>query len=119
MTRARALPERDALRSTLDGLSADLLDAAPDAMIVVDAEGRILLLNTEAVRRFGYAREELLGEPIEKLLPERFRARHVEHRAEFHARPRLRPMGSGLDLVAMRRDGGEFPVEISLGPVRL
>ncbi len=96
----------------------DLLDAAPDAMIVVDADGRIDLVNTEAERLFGYARAELLGQPVERLLPNRFRERHIEHRARFHAAPKVRGMGVGMELAGLRADGSEFPVEISLSPIR-
>jgi protein-histidine pros-kinase len=96
----------------------DLLDAAPDAMVVVDWDGHIVLANVQAEALFGYARLEMLGASVDLLLPQSLRARHVEHRAAYRAEPRLRPMGAGLDLVARRRDGSEFAVEISLSPVR-
>jgi protein-histidine pros-kinase len=102
----------------LEGAAREFLEAAPDAIVVVDGEGRIVLVNAQAERMFGYERAELLGADVELLLPPRFRARHLEHRAHYSAEPRLRPMGAGLDLVARRRDGQEFPVEISLSPVR-
>jgi protein-histidine pros-kinase len=95
----------------------ELLDAAPDAMVVVDRDGCIVLANAQAESMFGYERAAMLGAGVELLLPQRLRARHLEHRAAYDAQPRLRPMGAGLDLVARRRDGGEFPVEISLSPV--
>ncbi|MDZ7643103.1 MAG: PAS domain-containing sensor histidine kinase [Woeseiaceae bacterium] len=95
-----------------------LLDAAPDAMIIVDERGRIAIANDQSERMFGYAREDLVGKPIETLLPQSVRRRHVRHREEYGRDPRLRPMGSGMALYARRADGSEFPVEISLSPVR-
>jgi PAS domain-containing protein len=79
-----------------DSLLAALLDAAPDAILTVDGAGRVVLVNAQTERMFGYAREELRGSPIELLLPERFRARHADHRAAYAARPRTRPMGHRL-----------------------
>jgi PAS domain S-box-containing protein len=95
-----------------------LLDSAPDAMVIVDAEGRIALVNRRTEELFGYEREELLGQPVEVLVPERFHARHREHRNGYLADPGVRPMGAGLQLNARRKDGSELPVEISLGPLR-
>jgi PAS domain S-box-containing protein len=94
-----------------------LLESAPDAMMTVASDGRILLVNSQTETLFGYGREELLGQPIEILLPGRLRHLHVLHRRDFHAEPRRRPMGLGLDLVARRKDGTEFPTEISLSPL--
>ncbi|MGZ7032828.1 MAG: PAS domain S-box protein, partial [Thermoanaerobaculia bacterium] len=95
-----------------------LLDAAPDAMFLVNADGRIVLINTQAERLFGYQRGELLGRPLEILVPARSRAAHPVHRAAYARDPRSRPMGAGLDLAAQRKDGSEFPAEISLTPVQ-
>ena len=94
-----------------------LLEAAPDAMIVTDRLGHILFANGQTERLFGYARAELLGQPIEVLVPARFARRHPDHRDRFMGDPHLRPMGAGLDLFGRRRDGSEFPVEISLSPL--
>lgn len=93
-----------------------LLEAAPDGIVEVDASGRILLVNSQAERMFGYSREELLGQSVEMLMPERFRGRHPAHRKHYHSQPVMRPMGSGLDLRAVRADGTEFAVDINLSP---
>ena len=98
-------------------LARSVLDAAPDALIIIDAGGVVRFANRQASALFGYPHEELVGQPVERLMPERFRARHGGYRGAYFAAPRLRPMGSGLALFARRRDGSEFPVEISLSPV--
>ncbi len=94
-----------------------LLEHAPDATIIIDGDGNIQLVNAQTERLFGYYREELIGRPIETLIPERFHARHVVERREYTSEPRVRPMGVGLELFGLRKDGSEFPVEISLSPI--
>ena len=104
------------LASVEKGFAA-LLESAPDAIVIVDQNGRIVLANSQTEHLFGYTREELLGQPVEMLLPERFREAHRAHRAAYTNAPRTRPMGIGLELFGRRRDGSEFPTEISLSPV--
>lgn len=94
-----------------------LLELAPDAVVSADAEGWIVFANEQTHELFGYSQEELLGRPVETLLPERFREAHVAHRAAFLAAPRTRPMGVGLELFGRRKDGSEFPVDVSLSAI--
>lgn len=96
-----------------------VFEASPDAMLIVDSEGTVRDLNPQAVAMFGWSREELDGAPVERLVPSASRARHERHRRHYSEAPQARPMGQGLELLALRRDGATIPVEISLSPGRL
>jgi PAS domain S-box-containing protein len=104
-------------RKKAEARFAGLLEAAPDAMVIVDVEGRVILVNSQTEKLFGYRREQILGNPVEMLIPQRFRPGHPAHRAGYLEARRFRPMGAGLELFAQHADGSEFPVEISLSPV--
>jgi PAS domain S-box-containing protein len=94
-----------------------LFESAPDAMALVDDQGRIVLVNVQTEQLFGYTREELIGERVEKLMPERFRADHTNHLSAYSVKPVIRPMGTDLELCGLKKDGSEFPIEISLSPL--
>lgn len=95
-----------------------LLESAPDAFVLTDDRGRIELVNSQTEQLFGYRREELLGQPIELLVPQRFRQAHAGHREGYFSKPRVRQMGLGMHLFGQRKDGTEFPVEVSLAPLQ-
>ena len=97
---------------------ARLFEASPDALLVIDSEGRIVGVNQRTASIFGYAREELMGQSLENLVPEKLRNLHRAHRQGYYSHPNTRPMGEGLDLNARRKDGSEFPVDISLSPLQ-
>jgi len=122
LKREKGALEKDAVSRRLaleksEAIGRALLESVSEGILLVDADGRIILANAGAECMFGYPREELVGAELERLLPERVRHDHVAHRAGYFAEPRVRPMGIGLDLWARRHDGTEFPVEISLSHV--
>lgn len=96
-----------------------ITDASPDAMVLVDAAGQIVLVNSQAERMFGYTRAEMLNETVELLIPKRYRAAHTGHRSDFSAQPRQRGMGANLDLYGLTKDGDEFSIDVNLSPVEL
>jgi len=96
----------------------DLLESTPDGIVMANPTGHIVIANSQAERLFGYAEGELRGRSVDELLPERYRKAHVGHRSNYFLQPRKRAMGSGLDLSGLRKDGSEFPIEISLSPLR-
>src|SRR5947199_1568205 len=129
-TKRRRSPEVDASRLAAVVQSAtgatvagenyfrSLLESAPDAAVIIAADGNIAIVNRKTEELFGYRRQELLGQPVELLVPGRFRSRHGQHRERYFDSPKARPMGADLELYGMRSDGTEFPVEISLSPLR-
>jgi protein-histidine pros-kinase len=114
--------ERQRIERALDAAPAarpfqTLLESAPDGIIIANANGEIVLVNSQTESLFGYPREQLLHQPVEILLPERYRGSHPAHRIRYAGSPKVRPMGAGVELYGLRRDGSEFPVEISLSPI--
>ena len=105
------------MQSLSSELARSALDAAPDAMIIIDATGAIRFVNRQVCALFGYSHDEVIGLRVERLMPERFRTRHVAHRDGYAEALRPRAMGEGLALFGRRLDGSEFPVEISLSPI--
>ena len=105
------------LAALSDGMFVALLEAAPDAMVCIGPDGRVVLVNAQAERLFGYQRAELIGQPVEILVPDTARAVHPGRRAGYVADPRHRPMGAGMPLAGRRRDASTFPAEISLSAI--
>lgn len=110
-------PEPQPAATTADLLFRSLLESAPDGIVITNEDGIIEVVNRQIEQLFGYSREQLLGQPVELLMPERLRAGHVDHRSRYHAHPLTRPMGAGMELPGCRKDATEFPVEISLSPL--
>jgi len=115
--RTRRLEDEVAERKRAEQRFRMLVETAPTGIIIVDSGGRIVDSNVHSLKMFGYSREELVGQQVEVLLPESLKAAHQGHRASYASNPHARPMGMGMDLFARRKDGSEFPVEISLGPL--
>jgi PAS domain S-box-containing protein len=116
-TGRRAAQDRAAAAAAGEARLRETIELAPDGILVADRDGRIVQANSQVTRMFGYEHDELVGRPVEVLVPARVRAAHAGHRHEYQASPRARPMGVGLDLAGVRKDGTEVPVEISLSPI--
>jgi PAS domain S-box-containing protein len=114
--RAQLVREQAALKAS-EELFRGLLNSAPDAMVIVNSTGAITLVNSQTERLFGYTCAELIGQPIEILVPERFQSNHSQYRNSYAAEPHVRPMGVGIELYARHKDGHEFPIEVSLSPL--
>lgn len=111
------LNKRDKTKQLIEKKFELLLQSAPDAMIISNTKGIIELINNQTEKLFGYTKEEMIGMPVESLVPKDSRKKHVHHRHAYHADPKIRSMGAGLELFAVRKDGTQFPVEISLSPI--
>jgi rsbT co-antagonist protein RsbR len=116
---AAALRQSEALRWKAETQFQRLLESAPDSIVIIDQRGQITLVNQQTEALFGYQRDDLINQPIEILLPPRLRDAHLAHRTRYLGDPHTRPMGSGMDLIGMRKDGTEFSVEISLSPMSI
>jgi len=115
----KTLPATGSDTKGLEDKFSSLLEIAPDAIVIVDKGGRIVLANSQTENLFGYKRQEIINEMVDRLVPERFRSRHAAQRNGFFAEPHMRPIGTGLELFGMRKDGVEFPIEISLNPLEI
>src|SRR5262245_54660318 len=113
LSSSRLLHESAAAEARFRGL----IEVAPDAIVTADGNGRVVKVHGQTGARVRDKRQEMLGQPVELLLPQRYHAEHVGHRQNYAHNPRIRPMGQNIDLFARRKDGTEFPVEISLGPI--
>lgn len=119
LERTHGLEEEVLRREASERTFSALLESAPDAMVVSNDQGRIVMTNLQTENMFGYRAEQLAGQPVELLIPERFRKGHILHRKQYMTAPQLRSMGVGLELFGLHRDGHEFPVAVSLSPVQL
>ena len=117
LDRSREALEKQTLKLQAEARYRGLLEAAPDAMVIADAQGHIILVNAETERLFNYTRDELIGKPVEILIPQRFRQQHPQQRQGYTAHPHSRTINDGLELRGLRKNGSEFPAEISLSPL--